>query len=149
MKHIEAADDLRRAVDEYETKFLAVSEEQVGRSRGPEKWSRKQILGHLIDSATNNHQRFIRMQLTPELHFPNYEQREWVRLNDYAGRPWSELVALWAAWNRHLAHVMERIAPESLGHRWDSGSAWQDLEFVATDYVVHLRHHADQIVQRD
>jgi hypothetical protein len=145
MNHIEAAQDLRSIVGECEAKFQAMAEADAGRSAGPGKWSRKQILGHLIDSAANNHQRFIRMQMTPELHFPGYEQNEWVRLNDYAARPWRELVTLWAAYNRHLAEVMERIAPETLGHMWDKGDARYDLQFVATDYVTHLRHHVEQI----
>ncbi len=145
MNHVEAAADLRRAVQESEAKFLAIPEEAAGRPSGPDKWSRKQILGHLIDSAANNHQRFIRMQVAPELHFPGYEQNDWVNLNHYAARPWRELVVLWAAYNRHLADVMERIAPETLGHIWDKGDARYDLQFVATDYVVHLRHHLEQI----
>ena len=145
MNHLEAAADLRRAVQESEAKFLAIPEEAAGRASAPDKWSRKQILGHLIDSAANNHQRFIRMQAAPELHFPGYEQNDWVNLNHYAARPWRELVVLWAAYNRHLADVMERIAPETLGHIWDKGDARYDLQFVATDYVVHLRHHLEQI----
>jgi hypothetical protein len=89
------------------------------------------------------------MQLTPELQFPGYEQNAWVKLNHYDARPWRELVILWAAYNRHLADVIERIAPETLGHVWvrdgEQGNARLDLEFVATDYVVHLRHHVEQI----
>jgi hypothetical protein len=145
MNHVDAARDLRKAVAESEPKFLAIAGEEASLSAGPDKWSRKQILGHLIDSAANNHQRFIRMQIAAELHFPGYEQNDWVNLNHYAARPWRELVVLWAAYNRHLADVMERIAPETLGHIWDKGDARYDLQFVATDYVVHLRHHLEQI----
>jgi hypothetical protein len=148
MTYLDAARDLRAVVAECEAKFLAIAEEDTGRSPGPEKWSRKQILGHLIDSATNNHQRFIRMQLTSELQFPGYEQNAWVKLNHYDARPWRELVILWAAYNRHLADVMEHIAPETLGHIWDYKEETRyDLEFVATDYVVHLRHHVEQILR--
>jgi hypothetical protein len=145
MTHIEAARELRSVVTACEPKFLAVSDEEAGRSSGPETWSRKQILGHLIDSAANNHQRFIRLQTTPELHFPGYQQNDWVRLNHYAARAWRELVTLWAAYNRHLADVMEQIAPETLGHIWDWEEGRYTLEFVATDYVAHLRHHVAQI----
>lgn len=147
MNHVEAAQDLRNVVEAYEPKFLAIAEEAAGPAPAPDKWSRKQILGHLIDSAANNHQRFIRLQTTAELRFPGYEQNDWVRLNHYASRPWRELVTLWAAYNRHLADVMEQIAPEALGHIWDKGDARYDLGFVATDYVVHLRHHVEQIAR--
>jgi hypothetical protein len=149
MNYLDAARELRDLVGECERKFLAIPDKEAGRSPGPEKWSRKQLLGHLIDSATNNHQRFIRMQLARELKFPGYEQNEWVRLNHYGSRPWKDLVVFWAAYNRHLAAVMEGIAPEALAHTWDKtgdqGDTRYDLEFVATDYVVHLRHHVEQI----
>lgn len=144
-----AAQDLRAVIGDCEAKFLAIPEEDAARSGSPEQWSRKQILGHLIDSAANNHQRFIRMQLGAELQFPGYQQNEWVRLNHYATRPWRELVILWAAYNRHLADVMERIEPSTLGHLWektgDQEGTRYDLQFVATDYVTHLRHHVEQI----
>ena len=149
MNYLDAARDLRDVVGECEGKFLRIPDREAGRSAGPDKWSRKQILGHLIDSATNNHQRFIRMQIAAELKFPGYEQNEWVRLNHYATRPWKDLVILWAAYNRHLAAVMERIDPEALTHVWDKTDdehdTRYDLEFVATDYVAHLRHHVEQI----
>jgi len=70
MNHLEAARELGDLVAAYEPKFLALAEEAVSRPAAPGKWSRKQILGHLIDSAANNHQRFIRLQTTAELHFP-------------------------------------------------------------------------------
>jgi hypothetical protein len=145
MSHLAAAQELRALIDESEAKFLSIADSDAGRSPGPGKWSRKQIIGHLIDSAANNHQRFIRQQLAPELHFPGYQQNEWVALNHYASRPWAELVALWVSYNRHLAHVIEHLDPAALPHIWDSGDLRYTLEFVATDYVVHLRHHLAQI----
>jgi hypothetical protein len=145
MNYVEAAQDLRQLVAVCEPKFLVIPEEAAGAASGPDKWSRKQILGHLIDSAANNHQRFIRLQTTDELRFPGYEQNDWVRLNHYDARPWRELVTLWAGYNRHLADVIERIEPSTLGHIWDKSDARYDLGFVATDYVVHLRHHLEQI----
>lgn len=148
MTHLEAARDLRRIVAESEPKLLAMPEEDAGRSAGPETWSRKQILGHLIDSAANNHQRFIRLQTTPELRFPGYAQNDWVRLNHYETRPWRELVTLWAAYNRHLTEVMEHIAPDTLGNTWVWEEGRYTLEYVATDYVTHLRHHIEQIERR-
>jgi hypothetical protein len=149
MNYFDAARELQNIVSECERKFLAIPDKDAGRSAHPGQWSRKEILGHLIDSATNNHQRFIRMQLAEELKFPGYEQDEWVRLNHYAARPWKDLVILWAAYNRHLADVIERIAPEALTHVWDKtgdlSDTRYDLEFVATDYVAHLRRHVEQI----
>jgi hypothetical protein len=145
MSHLAAARDLRALVDESEARFLSIADAAADRPTSPGKWSRKQILGHLIDSAANNHQRFIRLQLAPELHFPGYQQNEWVACNHYASRPWVDLVALWASYNRHLAHVLERLDPASLPRIWDTGNNRYTLEFVVTDYIVHLRHHLAQI----
>ncbi|HTV81580.1 MAG TPA: DinB family protein [Acidobacteriaceae bacterium] len=146
MNPLQAAQQLLALVSEYEPGLLSIPETAADRTPGPEKWSRKQILGHLIDSAANNHQRFIRMQQTAELNFPGYQQDDWVRLNGYAARPWKDLVVLWAAYNRHVAHVMEGIAPEALGHIWDNGTSRYDLARVVADYAAHLRHHLEQIV---
>ena len=146
MEALQTALALRHLVDDAEPRLLQIGNEEAGRSAGRGKWSKKQILGHLIDSAANNHQRFIRLQLTAELHFPGYEQNEWVNRNQYAGSPWAELVALWAGYNRHLARVVEYIAPEALGHVWDSGKNRYTLEFIVSDYLAHLRHHVEQIL---
>lgn len=147
MSHLATARDLRALVEESEAKFLSMADADTAHSAGPGKWSRKQILGHLIDSAANNHQRFIRLQLEPELHFPGYQQNEWVDGNYYASRPWAELVVFWASYNRHLAHVIEHLDPAALPHVWDSGNHRYTLEYVATDYLVHLRHHLAQIAE--
>ena len=74
-------------------------------------WSRKQILGHLIDSASNNHQRFVRALLQDELRWPNYDQAGCVRVQRYQDAEWRDLSAFWAAYNRMLAHVLAG-APE-------------------------------------
>ncbi|HTX42904.1 MAG TPA: DinB family protein [Acidobacteriaceae bacterium] len=149
MSHDGSARELRELAAEYEQKFARIPEEMASRARGKGKWSRKEILGHLIDSAANNHQRFIRLQQEPELRFPGYEQEAWVRTNGYAECQWAELVTLWAAYNRHLAHVMERIGAESLMHVWVNGTERHELGFLAADYVAHLRHHLEQIAGAD
>lgn len=146
MEALQTALALRHLVEELEPRLVKIGDEVAGRSAGPGKWSRKQILGHLIDSAANNHQRFVRLQLVDELHFPGYQQNEWVALNQYAESPWSELVALWASYNRHLARVIEYIDPKALGNVWDSGNNRYTLEFIVSDYLVHLRHHMQQIL---
>jgi hypothetical protein len=111
-------------------------------------WSAKEILGHLIDSAANNHQRFVRAQLQPELEFPSYEQDRWVAVQGHAERPFAELLSLWDALNRHVAHVVARIpaAKVETPCRIGDGPA-VTLEFVARDYVRHLRHHLEQILE--
>ena len=113
----------------------------------PGKWSKKEILGHLIDSATNNHQRFVRMQLTAHLELPGYDQEEWVRLQHYQDRPWREIIDMWQVYNTQLVEVIRNIDPKALRNTWSAPDGKDvDLEFVVRDYLVHMRHHIDQIL---
>ena len=123
----------------------AISEEAASIKPSPGKWSKKEILGHLIDSAANNHQRFMRLQLQPEISLPGYDQDNWVRLNRYQHKPWAEIVALWSVYNRHLVSVIESLDDSTLGHVWHASDGDVTLEFIATDYVRHLKHHLAQI----
>ena len=123
----------------------AIPEDAAAKKPAPNKWSKKEILGHLIDSAANNHQRFMRLQLQAEISLPGYDQDDWVRLNRYQQRTWNEIVTLWSAYNRHLASVIESLDDSALGHVWHSPDGDVTLEFIASDYVRHLRHHLAQI----
>ncbi len=123
----------------------AIPEDAASKKPAPNKWSKKEILGHLIDSAANNHQRFMRLQLQTEISLPGYDQDDWVRLNRYQQRTWNEIVTLWSAYNRHLASVIESLDDSALGHVWHSPDGDVTLEFIASDYVRHLKHHLAQI----
>jgi hypothetical protein len=113
----------------------------------PGKWSRKEILGHLIDSAANNHQRFVRLQLTSRLDLPGYDGDEWVRLQRYQERSWSDIIDLWRMYNLQLAGVIRLVDPKALRNVWHMPDGNDlDLEFIIRDYVVHMRHHLDQIL---
>jgi DinB superfamily len=136
---------LASVVERALSHLSAISDDAASKKPAPDKWSKKEILGHLIDSAANNHQRFVRLQLEPEISLPGYDQDNWVRLNRYQQAPWSEIIILWSAYNRHLATVIESLDEATLGHLWHSPSGDVTLEFIATDYVRHLRHHLSQI----
>lgn len=111
------------------------------------KWSKRQILGHLIDSAANNHQRFVRAQAQPEISFPAYAQEFWVGTQQYQQESWVNLVDLWKSYNTHLLHVIMQVPSERLGHRCSIGADEPvTLEFLITDYVRHLAHHLGQIL---
>ena len=123
----------------------------------PGKWSPHEIIGHLVDSASNNHGRFVRAQLHDDLIFPGYDQDAWVRVQDYMSSDWVALVALWRRYNHHLAHVIERIdehaaTRQRARHNFDE-IAWKPvpksepvtLEYFVRDYVDHLNHHLSQI----
>ena len=142
----EIGDSLLKAVDSAYPVLLAIDDSGARRPRSPGKWSQKQILGHLIDSAANNHQRFIRGQQAGDLHLPGYAQDHWVDSQRYNERQWTDLVQLWSAYNRHLAHVVSLI-PDHLHERICTIAPYgpQTLGFIAADYVDHLWHHLKQI----
>ena len=109
-------------------------------------WSRKQVLGHLIDSASNNHQRFVRACLAPSLDFPAYDQDGNIRVEAPEDADWTLLITLWAAYNRYLAHLIARLPADRLETLCRIGSDDPvTLGFVATDYVRHMVHHLKQI----
>jgi len=109
-------------------------------------WSRKQVIGHLIDSASNNHQRFVRAALQGSLDFPAYEQAGWVRVQAAEEAPWPVLLALWADYNRYLAHVIVHLPADKLEARCRIGEGEPvTLRFLAQDYLRHLLHHLGQI----
>src|SRR5438132_1334608 len=107
-------DDLRNTVARATPPLTAVGDERSRRHPAPGKWSPREVIGHLIDSASNNHQRFVRAQLQDDLIFPGYDQAEWVRIQRYADARWDELVALWAGFNRHIARVMDAAPLDAL-----------------------------------
>lgn len=124
----------------------------------PGKWSHREIIGHLIDSASNNHQRFVRAVWMTDLVFPGYEQDGWVELQRYQEVSWNELLDLWVAFNGHVARVMAAV-PEAVRrkvhtrHNLDQVAfqveqavASPTLEFFMLDYVAHLEHHLRQVL---
>ena len=112
-----------------------------------DKWSKKQILGHLIDSASNNHQRFVRVQHETAISLPGYAQSLWVDSQGYQEENWSDLVQLWRCYNLHLLHLISRIPPEKLANTCAVGGDQPvTLEFLAMDYVRHMEHHLHQIL---
>jgi len=138
---------LSQIVDEMEPRLSAITEPESAKHSRAGKWSRKEILGHLIDSASNNHQRFVRAQLDGELNFPGYSQDGWNRAQQYQSEPWANLVQLWSSYNRHLAHVIAAIPEDAGSNRIVIGSgAPITLEFLVADYVRHLAHHLEQIL---
>jgi DinB family protein len=141
------ARDLTATVEAELPKLAAIGEDRAGQPIAAGKWSRKQVIGHLIDSALNNQQRFVRAQLGAPLSFPGYAQEEWVAAQAYQQRSWAELLTLWTVLNRHLAHVVAHIDPKALETPCTIGAgAPVTLRFIAEDYVRHLRHHLAQVL---
>jgi hypothetical protein len=106
------AERLRRAVAIEEQLLRAIIDSSASASPGVERWSKKQELGHLIDSATNNRVRFARAALDGRFEGPAYDPRGWVELGGYAGMPWAEIVGRWKALNVALATTLSKIPEE-------------------------------------
>ena len=152
---------LRSAIARSTPALLAMSDRQNLARPGEGKWSPREVIGHLVDSASNNHQRFVRARFQDDLVFTGYEQDAWVAAQQYQDAPWAELVSLWRFFNLHLARVME-TTPESVrlrlhhGHNLDA-LAWRPvprerpatLDYFMNDYVGHLQHHLRQVLGSD
>jgi hypothetical protein len=151
------ANDLRQTVEVAAARLLAVSELQAQASGGEGRWSAKEILGHLIDSAANNHLRFVNAQATEDLVFAGYAQEYWVSVHHYDEMPWAPLVQFWQMYNLLLAHVIAHISPATLTaprprHTLDK-IGWQPvapgtpatLDYLIGDYLGHLKMHLQQI----
>lgn len=151
------ATDLRATVARAAEELCAVSADDAARSPGPGRWSAKEIVGHLVDSAANNHPRFVAARWSDDLVFAGYDQDRWVEAQHYGESPWPELVMLWRAYNDHLARVMASTPIDALlrEHRrhnlheiaWRTIPADQPatLDYLMSDYVAHLKHHLRQI----
>ena len=138
--------ELERLVDATEARLLEIGEADSRTPIRPDGWSRKQVVGHLIDSASNNHQRFVRAAIQGSLEFPGYDQEGCVRVQDVQEMPWLGLVALWASYNRYLAHIMAHLPQDALQSQCRIGSSEPvTLQFLCEDYLVHLVHHLQQV----
>src|ERR1700722_2068078 len=134
-------------VDVAEPRLCEVSEPESTEPILTGGWSRKQIIGHLIDSASNNHQRFVRALLQDEIHLPTYDQEGNVRVQRYQEMQWGQLVGLWESYNRFLAHVLAGVPNAKLSTLCYIGNnPVMTLEELAEDYVRHMQHHLDQCV---
>ena len=146
---MEISAEISGLIDEIEPLLKQMTDKEARESIKEGGWSKKQILGHLIDSAANNHQRVVRGIQNQALAFPTYDQDQWVTIHGYSAVPWIELVELFCRYKRHLCRVIAKVPVEALRNPCNIGRDEPvTLEFVITDYLRHLRHHIDTIVVR-
>jgi hypothetical protein len=151
--------DFRNTIVNAKARLSDIPEAQSRLKSAPDEWSSIEVLGHLIDSAANNHQRFVRAQFTDDLVFSGYEQEQWVSSQNYRDEPWSEVIQLWSSYNLHLLHVVTAI-PDDVRTKPRSRHTLDQiafnlvdknnpatLEYLIRDYLDHLRHHLDQIFE--
>jgi hypothetical protein len=148
---------LADVVDRAVPALLALGDDVSRHRPAPGKWSPREIVGHLIDSASNNHQRFVRMRGRDDLVVEGYQQDDWVAAQRYHDAPWTELVLLWQMYNRHMARLMsaipaadrERVRTEhnldQRAFRVVASERPTSLGYFMSDYVDHLEHHLAQL----
>ena len=142
----QASQKLLSVVDSFEPRLRTITAQQSADPALPGGWSARQLLGHLIDSASNNHQRFVRAALQPSLDYPAYDQNGNIRVQAVQDADWDLLISLWASYNRYLAHVIAHLPAwkRSTPCRVGAGDP-VTLEFLVDDYLVHLLHHLEQL----
>jgi hypothetical protein len=138
-------------VNSWVPKLESLSEETITLRRNSQNRTIKQILGHIIDSASNNTHRIVHLQYQPSpLVFPNYasdgNNDRWIAIQDYQNEEWSVLVQLYRYSLLHISHVMKNVRPDKLGNEWIAGPGRKyKLEEMIVDFTRHLRLHMDEI----
>jgi hypothetical protein len=135
-------------INMYRTALLQVDNETAGLKTATESWSPKEIIGHLIDSATHFHHRCVQAQLSSEIRLPEYDQNEWVAAQQYCNEPWENLVELWAQYNKHLLYLLSSLPDSSFNqHIFIGDQPPENLRTLTAAYFDHVQHHYDQIVE--
>jgi hypothetical protein len=147
----EQADKLIETLDIFQAEFTYIDENVSNIKLSEDKWTLKEIIGHLIDSASNNHQRFIRLQLTDSLEFPDYKNTDWLKIHNYSNFKYTDLFNLFVFYNKLLAHIILGIAKNNLQNKWNivwNGSPDITLEALINHYIEHLKGHLQHCRER-
>lgn len=141
--------ELREIVTSYSAAFTTLPEEDFSARPLPEKWSKKEIVGHLIDSAQNNLRRFIVGQYEAAPPHIVYDQDFWVKANGYQNMQSLDVIVLWTLINFRICGVLESMPEVNYTKQCNTGKGAEQLytlEWLAQDYVKHLKHHVNQVI---
>jgi quercetin dioxygenase-like cupin family protein len=140
---------LAQTIERELPNLRGLTEERASMARAPGKWAPKEELGHLIDSAANNHLRFVRAAIDAEFRGPGYAQDDWVRLHGYSDMLWETIVNIWFQYNSLLGILVDKIPDDRLGALCFIGTdPGVTLRFLIEDYILHMQHHIDQLLGR-
>jgi DinB superfamily len=135
------SEQLSTVVSEEMTWLKKISDADASQPEREGKWSAKQVIGHLLDSAVNNLGRIVRMQIVEGAKMQGYEQEEWVAIQHYGEREWNELLEAWAVLNSHVAWAVAHVEKARLANRGEIEGSEQTLGFLIEDYIAHMEHH--------
>lgn len=147
----QTTEDIKQTIAVWEPKLLALTDDLITSKSQNGGWCVKEILGHLIDSATNNLHRIINLQFRHSpLVFPDYgnlgNNSNWIKIQNYMTEDWTSMVELWKYTNLHLAHVIENVDEEKLNNIWITALGKEvSLKDMINDYPRHLKHHLSRI----
>ncbi len=136
--------ELNQEVDIFFGKYKDLNDDIASKRPGSDTWSPKEIVGHLIDSASNNHQRFVRLQIVDELVFPGYGQdnSKWLQIQRYNEMTFSDIMLLWKQYNILIANIIKKVDESKLENRWkNSEGDKKTLRDLMIDYLRHLKDH--------
>jgi hypothetical protein len=139
------AHSLRQIVDLHVTELKKIPASKFEYKLSPTKWSKKEIIGHLVDSAQSNMRRFVMGQYQDNPHIV-YDQNRWVAANGYQSWNSEQLIDLWYLLNVQVSQVLE-LMPAEMKDREVSTESVHSIEWLASDYVKHLAHHLHQVLE--
>ncbi|NJD01553.1 MAG: DinB family protein [Ruminiclostridium sp.] len=139
------AKELEELIEIFKKDYSDLDESLAEIKLTQDKWALKEIIGHLIDSASNNHQRFIRLQLSCDIEFPDYKCDEWLKIRTHRNMKFSDLLNLFICINKLMADIISNIHESSLQNKWhvawDKNSSFITLEDLITHYISHIKSH--------
>jgi DNA-directed RNA polymerase delta subunit len=138
----------KEAVEKFHVFLNSINGDITNIKISEDKWSLREILGHLIDSASNNHQRFVRLQFSDLMDFPAYEAEQWIRVQNYNSMNWELLVSLWYNYNCMLINLIEGIESDKLQNVWIKNEEAIPLEEIINHYYKHLEMHIEHFHNR-
>jgi hypothetical protein len=142
---------IQTLVDEWEPRLSRLPNDILTQRRNSQNRTIKQIVGHMIDSASNNTHRIVHLQYQESpLRFPNYaidgNNDRWIAIQNYLGEDWMEMISLWKYSNLHIVHVIENVDPSKLDNQWHySEERLISLKDGIIDYLRHLKLHLNEI----
>ena len=148
MKNAETINGVNHIIEIWESRLLNLSVDIISNKRNSQNRTIKQLIGHLVDSASNNHQRMVRLQYQSNLIFPDYTQDNdlWIAIQNYQDADWNNLVSLWKFYNLHIVQVIRNVDVSKLNNTWTDFEGNQvSLQDMVNGYLGHLHLHISEI----